>query len=90
MSPRTVLTGPSRFNNILPSYLQLGDTVCSNCYNGIAINSSLEFKQHSEVIRSVETEIEVENTNSTLFFSQAIESIPNILYEREVKEKSQQ
>ena len=58
-------------NRTLPSYLQLGDTVCSNCYNGIAVNSSIEFRQHSEEIRSVEAEIEVEDTNSILSFSQA-------------------
>ncbi|RIB06080.1 hypothetical protein C2G38_2217996 [Gigaspora rosea] len=28
------------------------DTLCSNCYNGIAVNSSFEFKQHSEKSRS--------------------------------------
>ncbi|CAG8655986.1 3771_t:CDS:1, partial [Scutellospora calospora] len=31
-------------NNTLPNYLQLDNTICSNCYNSITINSLFEFK----------------------------------------------
>ncbi|RIB10066.1 hypothetical protein C2G38_2207130 [Gigaspora rosea] len=77
-------------SNTLPSYLQLGDTVCSSCYNGIAVNGLLEFKQHSQAIlesgRDNEV-IEIENTNTIVSFSQAIEIITDILYDCEKKEK---
>ncbi|RIB07747.1 hypothetical protein C2G38_2213467 [Gigaspora rosea] len=70
-----------------PCVITICNTICSNCYNGIAINCSFKFKQHSEESnRFVETEVEIENAN-TISFSQAIATITNILYEREVKEK---
>ncbi|RIB23623.1 hypothetical protein C2G38_2170703 [Gigaspora rosea] len=47
-------------NNTLPNYVQLGDTICLNCYNGIVTRSSAIFLQHAQdnVERS---EVEVEN-----------------------------
>ncbi|CAG8797961.1 16814_t:CDS:2, partial [Cetraspora pellucida] len=46
----------------------------------IAVNSLLEFRQHSEETRSVKAKIEAEDTDSILFFSQTIETIMDILY----------
>src|SRR5205085_3684332 len=34
-------------NNTLPRYLQIGDIICLNCYNGIVVNCSFEFQQHA-------------------------------------------
>ena len=34
-------------NNTLPSYVQKGDTICMNCYNGIMVNILSEFQQHA-------------------------------------------
>ncbi|RIB19638.1 hypothetical protein C2G38_2181293 [Gigaspora rosea] len=34
-------------NNTLPSYLQVGDTICLDCYNGIVTNRSAKFQEHA-------------------------------------------
>ncbi|RIB08714.1 hypothetical protein C2G38_2210869 [Gigaspora rosea] len=55
----------ARTSNTLPSYLQLDDTVCSSCYNGIAVNGLLEFKQHSQAI--LESSRDNEEKKSTIY-----------------------
>ena len=75
-------------NKTLPGYVQEGDVICLNCYNGIVTRSSAEFQQHAQnSTRRPETD-ETDETESTnyLSFSKAIEVITNILYIRENKE----
>jgi hypothetical protein len=51
-----------QINKTLPSYIQLGDTICMNCYNGIIINISNEFQQHAQASINCEHE-ETDKTN---------------------------
>ena len=32
----------------MPSYLQVGNTICLDCYNGIVVNCTLAFQQHAQ------------------------------------------
>src|SRR6266542_6536201 len=34
-------------NKTLPSYIQIGDTICLNCYNGIVVNCSYALQQYA-------------------------------------------
>ncbi|CAH1769119.1 107_t:CDS:2, partial [Entrophospora sp. SA101] len=75
-------------NKTFPNYVQLGDTICLNCYNGIITRSAIEFQQHAlEQSHHNEPEIYIETSskdnNNNLTFSQAVGIVTDILYERE-------
>src|SRR6185369_4113673 len=77
-------------NKTFPNYVQLGDTICLNCYNGIITRSAIEFQQHAlEQSHHNEPEIYIEasskDNNNNLTFSQAVGIVTDILYEREHK-----
>ena len=85
-------------NNTLPSYLQVGNTICLDCYNGIVVNRTLAFQQHAQagielsppppppppVLPPLSSP---PPPPSVLSFSEAIGIITKILYIRENKEK---
>jgi hypothetical protein len=85
-------------NNTLPSYLQVGNTICLDCYNGIVVNRTLAFQQHAQA--SIELSppppppppvlpplSSPPPPPSVLSFSEAIGIITKILYILENKEK---
>jgi len=89
-------------NNTLPRYIQIGDTICLNCYNGIVVNCSLIFQQHAlesstSPLVSIPTQVPppppvldpppTPPLPPVLSFSKAIETITKILYTREKKDK---
>ena len=79
-----------RASNTLPGYVQEGDTICQNCYNGIVINNSLKFQQHTKEYAETNVKwrkLETNEFNPILSFSKAIEMITNILYTRENQDK---
>ncbi|RIB27110.1 hypothetical protein C2G38_2137971 [Gigaspora rosea] len=82
-------------NNALPNYINIGDTICLNCYNGITqglarfqnVQTSIEQTETDEIGTNVdymersETD-ETENANP-LSFSKVVKVMTNILYIRE-------
>ena len=79
-----------RASNTLPGYVQEGDTICQNCYNGIVINNSLKFQQYTKEYAETNVKrrkLENNESNPILSFSKAIETITNILYTRENQNK---
>ncbi len=87
-------------NNTLPSYLQVGNTICLDYYNRIMVNYTLAFQQHAQagielspppppppppsVLPPLSS---LPPPPSVLSFSEAIGIITKILYIHENKEK---
>ncbi|RIB13059.1 hypothetical protein C2G38_2198933 [Gigaspora rosea] len=69
-------------NKTLPDYVKENDVICFTCYNAIIVNASSEFQKHALDLHS-HIEAEISNQPTFLSFSQAVELITNILYERE-------
>ncbi|CAG8684335.1 10919_t:CDS:1 [Acaulospora morrowiae] len=77
-------------NNTLPSYIHVDDVICMNCYNGIVINSSIEFQRHAQEqyrFEEISEANKADNTNDFLSFSQAVKVLTDILYTHENREK---
>jgi hypothetical protein len=79
-------------NNTLPSYVQVGDTICLNCYNGIVVKCSPELQQNAQASmkrRKLDDDKtdEAEDSDIGLSFSEAIGIITDILYNRENRER---
>ncbi|CAG8437374.1 11241_t:CDS:2, partial [Acaulospora morrowiae] len=74
-------------NNMLPSYIRVDDVICMNCYNGIVINSSIEFQRHAQEQYRFEDISEANKADDFLFFSQVVKVLTDILYTRENREK---
>ncbi|RIB28607.1 hypothetical protein C2G38_2157441 [Gigaspora rosea] len=69
-------------NKTLPDYIKENDVICFTCYNAIVVNASSEFQKHDLDLHSY-IEAEISNQPTFLSFSQAVELITNVLYERE-------
>ncbi|CAG8786053.1 17384_t:CDS:2, partial [Racocetra fulgida] len=66
----------------LPDYVKENNVICLTCYNAIVVNASSEFQMHVLDSHS-HIEAEISNQPTFLSFSQAVELITNVLYERE-------
>ena len=67
-------------NKTLLNYVQLGNTICLNCYNEIVTRSAIEFQQHAleqsqhnDLETFPEIFTETSNEDNNLNFLQAVE-----------------
>ncbi|RIB29752.1 hypothetical protein C2G38_2154570, partial [Gigaspora rosea] len=75
-------------NKTFPNYVQLGDTICLNCYNGIVTRSTVEFQQHAleqscHNVPEIPEETPMDIFTDSVTFSQGVEIITDVLYKRE-------
>ncbi|RIB18719.1 hypothetical protein C2G38_2183814 [Gigaspora rosea] len=83
-------------NNTLPSYLQIGDTICLTCYNTVVVNSSTPSQQTQTDLQTQATigltetsETNEAQSTTNLSFTESIEILTDLLYNRENKEGRQ-
>ncbi|CAG8538476.1 5777_t:CDS:2, partial [Cetraspora pellucida] len=82
LNPYQKLLSQGTKNKTLPDYVKENNVICFACYNAIVVNASSEFQKYALVSHS-NIEAEISNQPTFLSFSQAVELITNVLYERE-------